>query len=339
MDNYSQGVQPTHEKLVPEIEQYDAILVEMNFFINTIIIHIVCLLGMLGNTFTLVVLTHHGFTDATNILLMSLAASDLVFSITTSMSYIYNIIKLFDMDFASIWYAVHVTHILPLHGLSSVASFINVAIISVERFIAVWFPFHSTRIVTPKRMKFVVVSVYVYLTILILPDLFCYKFGWYFHRGQNRTFAQAFFTTFYKENEFILNEYFWMFRNNFTSTFPLALVIVCTTMIVVKLIASSKKRKLMTSHHVTSNKVKDKRVVKMLMVVTLIYIAILLPTTVMDMYMALAKPTQIAINILVFLQVTLYQVNASVNFIIYVTTSAKFYQTYTKIFVHCACCK
>ncbi|XP_059174432.1 endothelin receptor type B-like [Physella acuta] len=339
MDNHSQATPPTTAVSVTEIVHYNELVLEMNFFLNTIIIHIVCLFGVLGNTFTLVVLTQHGFKDATNILLLSLAASDLVFSVTTSMSYMYNIVKIFDMDFASSMYAVYVTHILPVHGLSSVASFISVAVISVERFIAVWFPFHSTRIVTPKRMKIVVVSVYVYLTILILPDIFCYQFGWYFHPLQNRTFAQVYKTKFYEENEDVLEFYFWMFRNNFTSTLPLAIVIVCTTMIVAKLISSSKKRKLMTSHHVTANKVKDKRVVKMLMVVSLTYIAILLPTTIMDLYMAIADPARIVINVLVFIQNLLYQINASVNFVIYVTTSSKFYQTYKNIFLHCSCCK
>ncbi|XP_059171012.1 thyrotropin-releasing hormone receptor-like [Physella acuta] len=312
------------QNLVELVNQFDV-------YLNTYIIHFMCAFGIVGNVLTIYIITKCGFRDTTNIVLLSLSVSDLVYSLTTEVCYVRKIIHLFDIYLEKTYYAYYIIILLTINGIGNASSFLLVVIISIERFIAVWFPLHVTRIITPFRMKCAVIFVYVYLFILVIPDYMCYYIIWYHKSNLNITYGWIGITQFYTDNSDTLNSYFMLYRNNILTTIPLIVVIICTTMITVKLISVSKFTK-QNAKKSTSRILKDMKVIKMLLTVCIVYIITVVPTTSLDIYMTYTEIQPAEKNLIIYIQTIFYQINASVNFIIYITVSSKFSEKYRSLF-------
>ncbi|XP_059171884.1 uncharacterized protein LOC131952956 [Physella acuta] len=216
-------------------------MLDLDFFINVIFIQIICVLGVTGNIFNIIVLTKHGFHDTTNIILTSLSFSDLLFSITTSMSCVHNAIKIYDPYLAMKVYVFYAKHLAFANTISNVSGLVHVAVIAVERVFA-----------------------------------------------------------------------------------------VCL-LIVLKLWITSKTMHQNTSRLV-SRQVRDLKAVKMLLIVCVTYVTLLGPPMCMDLYMQTAEIDLSTETAMLIVERFLYQINASINFIIYVTASSKFAKTYKGIF-------
>ncbi|XP_059150261.1 thyrotropin-releasing hormone receptor-like [Physella acuta] len=314
----------------PKLVAYSQIAVAVNFYLNYILLHLLCFLGVVGNTLNIIILWHHGFSDTTNIVLTSLSFTDLVFSITQCLCRVYNIVALWDPVAAYSLYSYYATYLSNINQISLALSILQVALISIERFIAVWFPFHVSRLLTTKRMKCILVFLYAYTILLTAPDNFIISLEWLVIPFTNTTYAQFRFTEFFYNNRNNIIVYSSYIRNNLIGTVPLAVVLLSTCMIIIKMSMASKNLKKMS----TSKKVKETKMVKMLLVVCIIFILVLVPTTVLDpVSLILADMfTQDELVIMECVKGILYQISASANFIIYVSMSSKFAKTYRELF-------
>ncbi|CAL1526078.1 unnamed protein product, partial [Lymnaea stagnalis] len=153
-----------------------------------------------------------------------------------------------------------------------------------------------------------------------------------------RTYLVYIETLFYQEN---YNTFIVPYVNGFltilSSPFPFAVILVCTSVIIVKLSLSSQTFSGL-SRQTKSKRTQELKSVKMTLVLCLsISFLMLMPTSIFEFIAFFHEDTlnNLTTNelnaILICLQIP-YQLSASINFIIYVTTSSKFNKTYRKLF-------
>ncbi|XP_059154661.1 probable G-protein coupled receptor B0563.6 [Physella acuta] len=304
-----------------------------------VIMPVLCVMGISGNCLTIVVLKHHGFKDTTNLLLASLAVSDLLYSLLGVVFCVEHFIYPFSIDLYSI-ISIYISLYLQLWNNAFLSTSVYcVVIIAMERMVAVVFPFKAALIITPTRITVSLVFVFLvcpplycleYLThdLLILPDTVT-----------NYTYYIPAFSQFYLDNEKFVYMYNNVFLNIVFIGFPILLIMTSAILIVAKLKTSMRKVAGMSSA-AHKKRVMDVRAIKItLSLCVCMMVLVLIPTNVTSWYIVYTDYQPFSISsqmVFTFVaRVTGPQLNASINFFIYVQTSSKFANTYRKIFLTC----
>ncbi|XP_059150565.1 probable G-protein coupled receptor B0563.6 [Physella acuta] len=271
------------ERQVLEIstETFDALA----NFLNCFLIHVMCLFGIVGNILTIIILLYNGFKVATNVALFVLAVSDLFFSVTQSLIKIPSLIYLFNFELAYNVLSYLLANIYMWNQCAVTISIDIVAVITLERFIAVWLPFKVSRLISPNRMICIIAAV---LTITIpqyiLESLtMCVT---QINIGNNITITYYTNTLFYRNNI----TFFEMFRKFFKLTvnagIPTVFIIVCSVMIIFKLTLSSRNLKKM-SVSASEKRTKDLRSIKTtLSLCFCLVFFVLIPSNGYDLYIS-----------------------------------------------------
>ncbi|XP_059145275.1 growth hormone secretagogue receptor type 1-like [Physella acuta] len=309
----------------------DQLMQQLDVFLNCFLIHLLSFLGIVGNALNILVLSSRGFKETSDIFLVSLSVSDLMFSIIQPMYGLKCIVSKFDVSLSNTVEAF-VTVYVPSTEIWLGISISIITAIAVERFFAVLFPFHVSRIFTPFRVKCVVVFLYVYTLVISSPMSFLFDYEWVFDPLENRTTAALIYSNFYSDNFNALNIYAGFFLNASFTTATLLTILICSIVISIKLTVGHSKQLVMSSSGQGRKKVKDRRAGKMLLTVCLVALIVFLPTDIADMYKAYAynnNSSQVnLISLLQSINYVLYQFNASINIVIYVTMSRKFAAAY-----------
>ncbi|CAG5120530.1 unnamed protein product [Candidula unifasciata] len=303
------------------------ILTAIEIFTNCFLINTVCLFGVVGNILNVVVLCKHGFRETTNIILVSLSVSDLMFCIIVPVTKVRMMFSFFSLDLSvSVHTFVTVFLFMPKY-VCLASSCCYVSIIAVERFIAVFFPFHASKIFTRHSMRLMCICVPIITACSMFPTFFALKYEWVFDFRWNKTTAFMQYTNFYIAHQAFIDTYVWVGLSNGFCATSITIVTVCCLAIGFKLTKAAIKREQMTRKAVGKEKV-----VKMLVTVCLIYISVSIPTLALYSYY---QPSFIFISPLYELVdnfgVLLSSINASANFVVYVTMSDKFANTYRKM--------
>ncbi|CAL1528670.1 unnamed protein product [Lymnaea stagnalis] len=296
-------------------------------------IQALCALAIGGNLVSIVVVSHHGFQETTNIVVTSLAVCDLAYSLTNCLYAMRSVLGRFDTPLSSTFSSYYVVYVFPWNQWSLACSVGHVTIIALERMLAVCFPFRVSTIVTARRMTAAVISVYICNLLMSIPLHLIFDFEWV-ASGQNASYAALSENQFYSDNSELMNFFLSVVFSNLALTLPLVVVFVCTSTTIVKITVN--RRHIQMSLTAASCRRRDQKAVKSLLTVCVVFLVVVAPSSVYNVYAAVGPDSSVLsgeFKILVALvQGLLYQTSATVNFFIYLRTSSKFAGTYKALF-------
>ncbi|CAL1537343.1 unnamed protein product [Lymnaea stagnalis] len=311
-------------------------------FINyTILIGVVSSFGVIFNILTIVVFFRQGFSDSINISLLGLAVADvagLLPLIWVGLCYnpwlelTYTNLDLNDLHYLfGGW---------PHVCFSRVTGWLT-AFITFERYVCIAFPLKVKAIITPRRTVIVVASVFVIVCSSVVPVAFSLGVGPTFSVAKNRTVIGL----VYSENG-VAVENVALLINAFLEITAFVFVILSTIGLVQKFLSKTKWRNETSSSQKNEQiSRRDKKVVKMIILISGIFIAsyfpIVINVTVMavfDDYGVLGRYKNIymAIGTCIFF---LEAVNSTVNIFVYLRMSSRFRETFVSIFCTVRCRK
>ncbi|XP_059162637.1 galanin-like G-protein coupled receptor npr-9 [Physella acuta] len=308
----------------------------------------VAVLGVLGNSVSLVVLATQGFKKSSNILLFALALSDLAFMLGAN-----SVLKLlyfsgrqegfvFPEGVARVcYYLYHVFDVLDWGG--GTTSMGLPTLITVERMIAVFFPLKFARIVTPRRTLAAVCLVYVFCFGLQFYARAWFQFAYVLDPKLNVSVGLVKRSDLFWQQQAVSD----VIEKMYTSTvIPFSVVTAGCLAIGVKVKVASLARKNMTRFSSTSrdretSRLKSKpmsRTTKTLLSVCVFYsvacffvsLPAIFPQIKVFPFFSADAPNTTAVFVYNVLQFVLC-VNGSVNFVIYVLTNTKFRRTFLQL--------
>lgn len=312
----------------------------INIVCNCFGVNCVCIFGIVGNIVNIIVLYRHGFRDSTNILLFSLSVSDLFLVFTLPIGRLHGLVSQFDPMLAISIQSTATVALLTINRSLLFASIDHIGVISIERFVAIFFPFHVSRIFTANRMTKIVASIYVINFTILSPWFGAFYLGVQRDPASNKTVAYAHLTRFYSNNENILNTY-GAVTNVLSILLNLALVTISCLAIAIKLFINNTKRgRLLGTEQSKRSSAHNAKVSKMLLTLCVVFYVTFFPTTVLDMYLYFTVAENLFVDrryvVMQYISGLVYCINSSINFIIYVTMSKKYYHTYSELIT---CCK
>ncbi|CAG5120765.1 unnamed protein product [Candidula unifasciata] len=283
----------------------------------------VCIFGVITNVLNIITFVKQGVRDTVNISLLGLATSDLGSQITLMYANINGAPPFLAMD-------------LPFVARDVIISAWITAYITLERCICVTVPLKVKQFFTPKRTVLYLQFVYLLMLASICPSLYTTRPAMIFDLLRNKTLLGV---SFLANRDTI--EQITFITNNTIPVIALCLVTVCTLVLVSSLRQKSKWRQNATS---VSNKAamsgRDNKVVKMVLLISVIFIISYVPSTAVFIYMLYDTDMRIdgrRTNLLLAAFSVLFNlesINAGVNIFIYLSMSSKFKSTFKATF----CC-
>ncbi|KAK0047201.1 thyrotropin-releasing hormone receptor [Biomphalaria pfeifferi] len=299
--------------------------------------HILNVSGVVTNGMNILVLTKYGLHDTTTLLQFSLSVSDLFCSILLPFRRLHCIVSQYEPLLAiSIQSFTHV-YLSSLPDFFICISLLHTTIIAVERLVAVCLPLKMSMIFTTSRVKWLLLFIYIYVVVLIAPTLFLVEISWIVDPSTNKTIATIVISKLYSKNLDIFNQYMYLGLSHVLSTSTLSISIGCSIVIGYK-ITVRRKTILSQLSPCVSQKVKDVKVIKMLLTVCVVNSFVSFPTLAMNMYIYYSN-TFIQSSGKLYLLIRgfffiLCQLKISFNFILYIFMSSKFNATLNQIY-HC----
>ncbi|CAL1526077.1 unnamed protein product, partial [Lymnaea stagnalis] len=280
----------------------------------------------------MLVLSRHGMGDSTNVVLVALSLSDLIFSTSETFSRSVRIVNRYDLAWADALSTIQFIGFVRVSLWAMVTSTWLVSVISVERMLAVCFPFHVSRLTSPKKMTCTVVLVYIFVTPLYYPYLGHFYATWDYDPVLNKTYLYLYMTQWYYDNYWWLTVHERYILPSFATTIPMVAILVGTfTTIVALTTQTAQHKRVLNTSSLRARRAKEMKSVKISLLICLcLAFSILIPNAALDAWIGLnihAVPLVILDMIRDFTQLAV-QLNASMNFFIYVALSSKFKETY-----------
>jgi len=296
------------------------------------LIPLVVLIGIVGNTLSLIVLSRQKNKNSTTIILLSLMIADLCFLIALVVALYLQIAVLFAPDYAFSIFFKFITpfnvFVLPVLGR---IGHVLLVVMSIERAIAVTFPIKVKQMCTKRTMIILIVSVYLFVALLNIPNLFLYEV-------KTVTLPDGNMTTYVALGSFGKHvkafEIYYICSEVILCFIPMSAVIICNCIISFTLITSATWRKRNTDSCAQNNN-DEIQITKTLLGITFTYVICLLPAVISrliilnDPSSTFYQQTNGIHRILGLAGFFTESVNSSVNFIIYIAFS----KTYRKEFL------
>ncbi|CAL1531548.1 unnamed protein product, partial [Lymnaea stagnalis] len=284
------------------------------------------LVGIFGNTMIIVVLAHHGFKDTTSTMMRSLAVSDLIYFLTDSFYNVGCIALMFDRALGQTLNVINGMYFFYWNQMSLTVSLCTVAVIAVEKAIAVYFPFHVSRLFTPLRIKIILVLIYVCNFSDMIIWAFTHNMIYLTNLSNNETFFTLVLSEFHQNNYELVLFLSTVIFSHLLYTVPLAIVVLCSAMISFKMIRISKSA--LTASKSRPQNIKGFKVIKLLLAVSIVTLIVCLPTAIVEMYVRYGPDGRDISNSFVYLTqlitTLLYQIVGAANFFLYLTMNTKF---------------
>lgn len=322
------------------ITRYDDIITDDNLdtmktVFGVVLLLPVCILGIVGNALCLVVLCHQSSKTATIYCLIGLAISDLMLLFN---GFLFSIIVIYvntnpieGNNFRSILFPYFGMYTSIVSG--RITSMLTM-LISMERFVAVHFPMKAKTICSKKTTLIAIIVIYIVTIILFLPYPFKYQVV---HTVKNNI---SYAIVARSEN---LSERFCkcygIALNALFRFLPVSLVVILNISIMCAIKTTSKKRRSLRSQRKSHvHDAEQRKVTIMLLVVSLTFLICILPGAINSLLQTIWKEysrfgrsknlQQCFSYVTFFLEV----LNSSVNFIIYMALSSRFYIIFKKMF-------
>ena len=335
-----------------EIDLYvsDAELRIVTLTFAILLIPLVCLLGIIGNIFSLVVLFNQRMRNQTNSILAALCVSDIFFLIHCLIFTGLNFYKKANpIDGEKL--RAYVYPIFGVYGSVVTARITSslTTLLCIERFVAVFLPMQARNICSKRNTRLAIIGIFVITLVSFIPFLMKYH-AVSNEVGENLTFTSMNTTSFYENNLNFYKVYGTVL--NIIFRFAPLVIIPILNIIVIRVVHKTwKKRRSMSTEntdflrlssrngkHYSSN--DQNHITFMLLTVSFVFLICILPgalnsiaTHVWCTYNRLGELRNLymVISTVTFFLETF---NSSVNFIIYMAISRKFRLLFKEMF----CC-
>ena len=296
---------------------------------------IIC--GIFGNILNLFLLGKTDDSGTISKFLKSLAVADTLTLIVHGMQMVYVWEEMY-------WPHQYRTWLLSSHAfyrlsrLSDRISKIITVAISVERLIAVTTPLQYKFICTPKRITVIIVIIYVITTSTCLPlilDVFIYEVQASVSRIIHSNMGHQ-----YRKNRLLpskLKSFHFLINLLVFDFIPIPAVFVCNIIIIIY-IRKSNFMKSATTEVQRERKIKDRQLVKLLVIISMLFLALAGPSVVYIFLLLFGILPEVRAGKLVLeLLLTLSLVNSSINFIVCAVMNKKYQAGFIAIL--CCCCR
>ncbi|KAK0047205.1 thyrotropin-releasing hormone receptor [Biomphalaria pfeifferi] len=329
---YLNSSNPLSTSVLQELQ--DVVINIMDMFIFCGLLPLLSVCGLLTNILNILVLSKYGLHETTSLLLFSLSVSDLFYSLVQLFLRLHSFVALIDPLLAMSLKTISVVYIAFIPGYFGAISNLHTTIIAVERLVAVCFPLKMSWVFTPYRMTLLLVIVYFYVVVLLMPSWFLYEPFWTFDPSTNMTIIAIKPTLFFKRDFESITQYLYLGLLNLLSTLPFVNTVVCSIVIGYKM--TVRRKTSLTKMSSLSKDVKEKKVIKMMLTVCVVNSCVSLPVMATDLFLVCNNTLIQSVNKMYYLLqksiLVFSQVNATINFIIYISLSSKFASTLEQIY-------
>uniref|UniRef100_T1JCS4 G-protein coupled receptors family 1 profile domain-containing protein n=1 Tax=Strigamia maritima TaxID=126957 RepID=T1JCS4_STRMM len=316
--------------------EYEIFLDTVRFWIQKVLIPITVIIGVLGNTVTIVVLTRRRMRSSTHLYLTALATSDffyLIFNFTLSLIH-YDSVKSYYTYFEYYGYGHMLTD-----ACSNTSVWLTVSF-TLERYIAVCHPIRGKVLCTESRAKFVVIGVFLFCFISTLPTPFEYAMGTRRDSNTNQTLYAIGYSSLGDDATY-QKVYYW-FTTIFFILIPLTLIAVFNSFLIRAVHHSKQERRRMTSvrgERQEQYSSQETKITIMLIAVVVLFLLCQVPTSIMLIYGTMSeygseKEHTIVVSLNNICNL-LMAINASCNFVLYCAFSDRYRKTFLLTFLPC----
>lgn len=320
-----------------EESSYDALLESSRFWIQRVLVPIITIIGVIGNSVTIVIMTRRRMRSSTNNYLAALAIVDMLYLLggfALSLKH-YEFIQ---ENGLAVYFRCFPFLILLTDTCSNTSVWLT-ATFTVERYIAVCHPIKGKVLCTESRARRAVICVVVFCFALTLPTPFEYAVIEESDPATNATRVSLSYSEFGR-NELYKKIYYWLTVVLFTLV-PFCLLAVFNAFLVRSVHVSRRQRSKMTQRTDSARDNQENKITVMLIAVVILFFLCQLPTAMTLLYTSIRSPEEgseqeklvfILGNIFNFLM----SLNAAGNFILYCLLSQKYRRTFLQIFCPCA---
>ncbi|KAK6979716.1 cysteinyl leukotriene receptor 1 [Biomphalaria glabrata] len=282
-------------------------------------------LGSIANVINLVVFIKQGFKDSVNISLFGLAVSDLGSLLFIIWESICLNPLIFNSDSSFSVVDIHyLTSAVP-HGIFVRIAWWITAFITFERCLCIAVPLKVKQIITPKRTIYVIIVIFIFTFLGMSPFMIANRIGPTFSPILNRTI----YARIFNDNGLFVENFALMF--NVASQFGAFIVDVLSTIVIAHLLTVKSKWRAEAASAKEGLSFRDKKVVKMVVLISAIFICCLLPSCLNFFLGVVLAPdyTLRGVQQNLFLVVwsavlTLEAINSSVTIFVYYNMSSKY---------------
>lgn len=306
------------------------------FWVQKVLVPIIMIIGVIGNTMTIFIMTQRRMRSSTNWYLAALAIFDmsyLVFSFVLSFQHYPNI---HDAQFYPYWKLW--PYLITITDASSNSSVWITVTFTIERYIAVCYPMKGKVICTESRAKKMIVIEFISIFLITLPTAFEWNIVEVVD-SNNATQIRAEYSEL-GLNPTYVSVYYWMVSVLFI-IIPFILLAVFNAFLIKSVHSSKSARKTMTRRRETGEQARqESKITVMLIAIVILFLFCQLPTAVILLYGSFHHVDQGSNedyllrglgNIFNFL----VALNAAGNFVVYCLLSQKYRRTLLMIFCPC----
>lgn len=294
---------------------------------------VLAVVGIMTNTINIVVFLKTGLSDSVNISLFGLAVGDLcslIFSFWESVCFN----PLFhDIEAPVVFMEVeYITGCWPHVCFVRVTSYIT-AFVTFERCLCITMPLKVKIILTTTRTKIIIIAIFCVVMITSIPEYYVSQLVYKFYPEKNRTLLGIHFI----EDRARFEKVTLLLNNVVLQCISFIAVVVCTVILVVQLNRKAKWRKQATTGE-KSTLGKDKKVIKMISFVSVVFIVSNLPSCLVFLAMTSAPqlhPSGVNYNMFYVVWSVVYvmeAINSTINIFIYIKMSSNYSAAFYKIF-------
>ncbi|CAL1546605.1 unnamed protein product, partial [Lymnaea stagnalis] len=313
--------------------------------VDTWIAYIIAVLALVNTVIDIVVFYQLGYKDTTSITMTGIALWDLLKLSCVLIIKCYGPMGLVSPALGKSWESVTFPSMTFLQFISSNVAYVIAGYVAIERCLCVSIPFKVKTILTPKFTVIILMGISITVFVSLMPMMMIFEFVWIFSEEYNATIAIYQYSPFYFQHggDFLRS---YKTCNFLYPSLSFVAMVTSTVIIASSLYKASRFRNRSASiiHALGKTKsqpemtTRDKKTVKMLFVVILIYIFCLAPrfahfmaTLLVSEYYYLRYYHNI-FWVIVYMVVFLDIVNAASHFFVFFVMGTSFRKTFKQTF-------
>lgn len=282
---------------------------------------LICIFGISGSIFTLVILNQWRIVTSTSVFLSALAVADLIRLLNDALYFIFSVLRRTNPEAGNrmMGYMYPFSHYI-LNQSVCVSSWLTVCI-GVERYLYVC---HASRVkqwCTAYKAKIISWTMFITMSMIAIPSALRYEGTLVYDITKNSSMYVISLTEL-GQNKYFTGLYIWTI-NLLRSVIPLCLLVVLNTCIIQSLRKQKIRGKISGSNRITF----------MLIIVIVVFVVCITPDAIMSTVFGLGyvEASFLVKGIREFTD-TLLAVNSAINFTIYCLCSQTFRDTFNEVF-------
>ncbi|GFT38647.1 FMRFamide receptor [Nephila pilipes] len=318
----------------PSLEEFQ---LHSRFWIQRVLVPIIMIIGVIGNTITIFIMTQRRMRSSTNWYLAALAIFDMSYLIFSFLLSFQHYPHIHDAQFYLYWRFW--PYMLTITDASSNSSIWITVTFTIERYIAVCHPMKGKVICTESRAKKMIIIVFLLCFFITLPTAFEWIILEKVDPVTNATQIQVDYSDL-GNNPVYVTVYYWVISVLFVFI-PLLLLAFFNAFLIKSVHSSKSRRKTMTRRRDTGDQsTQESKITVMLIAVVILFLVCQLPTAVILLYKAFhhvehGSNEDLLLRGLGNIFNFLVAVNAAGNFVLYCLLSQKYRRTFLLIFCPC----